>query len=248
MILFLLFLCCLSAAFLVLFFLCFSSLGFLLLRFARKAKQLQSRFDSGSASSFFLRARSLCFSSVFFASTHTHTHTAANTHSCTHTQTVAEPKWLMTSWSYCCCCCCWFAGDVNSARRTVVDGSKERERRKDKEKEKGISEEQSKTKSQNFCLEMKFDFNASGCKRSPVTTAEGGEKSGQGGQSVDWVTLGLATHQRHQAVYEVQAQRACDNSSAISLTAYGERETRKGKEKRDKAWRKTAKRRRRKVL
>lgn len=82
MILFLFFLCCLSAAILVLFFLCFSSLGFLLLRFARKAKQLQSRFDSGSASSFFLRARSLCFSSVFFASTHTHTQLHAHTDSC----------------------------------------------------------------------------------------------------------------------------------------------------------------------
>lgn len=26
---------------------------------------------------------------------------------------------------------------------------------------------------------MKFDFNASGCKRSPVTTPEGGEESGK---------------------------------------------------------------------
>lgn len=131
-----------------------------------------------------------------------------------------------------------------AAKRKEED--KEKEQHEREEKEMGISEEQSKTKSQNFCLEMKFDFNASGCKRSPVTTPEGG--GGEAGQSVDWVTLGLATHQRHQAVYEAQAQRACDNSSAISLTAYVESQRKREREKRGKAWWKTAKRRRRKVL
>lgn len=61
---------------------------------------------------------------------------------------------------------------MSTVRVAQLSMAAKRERRKDKEQEKGISEEQSKTKSQNFCLEMKFDFNASGCKRSPVTTSE----------------------------------------------------------------------------
>lgn len=63
-----------------------------------------------------------------------------------------------------------------AAKRKEED--KEKEQHEREEKEMGISEEQSKTKSQNFCLEMKFDFNASGCKRSPVTMPGGGGREG----------------------------------------------------------------------
>lgn len=158
----------------LLFFLCFSSCVFLLSGFcccALQEKQLQSRFDSGgNASSFFLRARSLCFSSVFFACTHTHTaaHTHAHTDSCRAKMINDQLAVLLLLLLIC-------RGCQQSASHSCRWQQREKKKTRRRSSRMGSrSEEQSKTKSQNFCLEMKFDFNASGCKRSPVTTPEGG--------------------------------------------------------------------------